>query len=1212
MLKKVFIIVLLLLCLIPTSFAISDDGENLTSYDYYFNASAMEDGDGSFEKPFKNLENNVRVHSVNYIANGEYSLSEDLLISDVSFIGEDSSKTIINCHGCVLNNSKIINLKNITLSDFTIINKGTLTAENTIFSNGYALSIDKYENSYGGAIYTPYNNTKTFTVTIDNCIFENNYAEYGGAIYMDGGILNITNSQFINNTAYNYGGAIACEYNTRLNITKTQFYNSKSINDAGGSIYLKYVNFTLNRVDIVNSTSTFGSAITALNSNLTILRLNAYNNTAKYEGGAIYQLYSSLSLQQSNFINNTARNGGGLFLDNLSSLLIAGNLFENNTALEYGGGIYSLLNPQIRFMNSFKNNNASQNPDLYETSSLNISQIGKGNYTLYVNNATFNGEIPEYYNLNDHGFVSSVKSQQYGGNCWAFASIAALESCILKAGGGELDLSEENMKNLIELYSDYGWSMETNDGGYNDMGIGYLTSWMGPVFEINDTYDDFSTLSTLLDSIMHVQNVIFLKRDNYTDNDEIKKAILQYGGVATGICYYEDYLRGNSYYYYSTLGYTNHAVTIVGWNDTYSKENFYGNPEIDGAWIVKNSWGESWGDNGYFYVSYCDKKLAQVGITESSYTFILNDTMKYDKNYQYDVIGKTNYFLNNENNIWYQNNFVADGDEILAAVSTSFEKTSFWELSVYVNDILRLTQNGSSIAGYYTIALKDYIPLKSGDKFKIIFKISGEGSFSIPISEVAYSNKFLSTNNLSFFSYDGESWHDLYTSASPSTSSIKAFTLTHKLKSNLTLTIVENQLNPVEITANVFDESGELINSGNVSFIIENEKYLLSLVNGSAKFYHNFTKGGLNNVTSEFISDVYDLSSDFRVFNVNITESYISADNLSCYFANQTEFKIKLIDEANNIITDKCVEFFINNQSYENTTDLNGFASVFLKLDIGEYDVNVSFKGDSKYIASSGSFKISVASSVLISNQTQYTLNSKFNFKIFDNNNQTDHGILFINSKEYSIKCNNSGEVNFNINLANGNYLFKVINPISNESKSLNIKVVSRISDNKDISLYFGAKYNYKVRIYDDFGNPAKSGEIVSFTISGKPYKTTSDNLGYCYLPISVNVGSHTIKIQYKGFEVSNKIIVKKTLISKDKTIKKGKTLKFQVKLLNSNGKIQKGKKITFKIKNKKYTAKTNKKGIATVKIGKLKVGKYVITSSFSNVKVKNRITVKK
>lgn len=83
-------------------------------------------------------------------------------------------------------------------------------------------------------------------------------------------------------------------------------------------------------------------------------------------------------------------------------------------------------------------------------------------------------------------------------------------------------------------------------------------------------------------------------------------------------------------------------------------------------------------------------------------------------------------------------------------------------------------------------------------------------------------------------------------------------------------------------------------------------------------------------------------------------------------------------------------------------------------------------------------------------------------------------------------------------------------------------------------------------------------------------------------------------------------------LVTKNLSKKKAKTIKFTAKLVNNQGKILKNKKITFKFKGKTYKIKTNKKGVATLKLKNLKVGKYDMYSIYGKSKVKNTIIIKK
>ncbi|RAP54182.1 MAG: hypothetical protein BZ137_03635, partial [Methanosphaera sp. rholeuAM130] len=503
------------------------------------------------------------------------------------------------------------------------------------------------------------------------------------------------------------------------------------------------------------------------------------------------------------------------------------------------------------------------------------------NYTLFKLESLENiTTLPSYYNLRELNLVTPVKDQGGDGNCWAFAILATLESNILKASNMTYDFSEENMKNVMALYSDYGWNIQTNTGGSDSMPLGYLTSWLGPVNDIDDKYMSGLVLSPVLNSIMHVQNILFLDRKNYTDNDNIKKALMTYGSVAVRIGWYNNFEKGSSYYCYSSKD-QNHLVSIVGWDDNYSRNNFRYAPPGDGAWIIKNSWGTSCGEDGYYYVSYYDTTCA---INSFEYVFLLNDSTRYDKNYQYDIPGLTDYFLSRNESVWYKNIFTATDEEYIEAVSTYFRNNTSYEISLYVNNKLKTSQSGFTNAGYYTIDLNDKILLQPNDIFEVVFKLTQEKESAVPISENISLNKMLYRENISFVSYDGINWVDFYDLACDYENShtyysqvacIKAFTT--KRAADVKLEI-END-NPCHITAKIVDQHDNPINTGNVTFNIGDENITMEVCDSVAEITRILPNGDIT-ITATFNSEEYGTvtkSVETTVTNPETAKLYVEA-----------------------------------------------------------------------------------------------------------------------------------------------------------------------------------------------------------------------------------------------------------------------------------------------------------------------------------------------
>ena len=1062
--------------------SISNNGSDIlkASNDYYFDASVESDGDGSQAKPYKYLTaNRIRANSNIYLANGEYNLDTSKSVQQVNIIGSDVEKTIINYDGIAFTVNNYLSVKNVTFIGSSITNYNQFTAVNTIFMDGYGSKSDSYTNNYGGAIYTAPDKTNAL-VSVDNCTFKNNYAQYGGAIYMGSGVLEVANSLFYDNYAYNYGGAIACEYITNVTVKKSKFYNSISQDDAGGSIYIRQSSvFKGEDITVVNSSATFGGAITTLNTDVSLTGLSMYNNSAKYDGGAIYQMYGDFSLFNSNFENNSAENGGALFIDNSTNVYLRANVFSNNHAENAAGAIFSLFNkftmPFERF-NTFRGNAAEFQDNVYYVNELNLT-IGNRNYTMYNVEINLITTLPIKYSLVDDGFTTAVKDQQASGNCWAFTAIAVLESCILKASGDNLDLSEENMKNIIELYSDYGWKMDTNNGGYNYMPWGYLTSWLGPVSEVNDLFDDHSTLSPVINSVMHVQNIKFLNRGSYTDNDEIKKAILQYGAVGTGIYFDSYYLNQNTYSYYNWVGSAgNHAVTIVGWDDTYSKSNFkFGSSiEGDGAWIVRNSWGPNWGKDGYFYVSYYDATLARPNVENDAYTIILNDTIKFDKNYQYDIAGMTDYFLNSSSKVWYKNKFAATSDEYLAAVSTYFEKTSDWMASVYVNGELKDVLYGNTTPGYYTFNLNKLIFLNAGDVFEVVFNITTDGVAGFPISEIFSLNKLTYAPGISYVSWDGENWNDLYSLSwayathtyTSQVACIKAFTVTDPINTQTSLNISFLEDKPLNITAIVKDEYGNMVKYGNVTFNLNGENQIVGVKDGVANLLYDLNNK-LITVFATFEAEGYNQSSNSSYYSVPKIPIELSLDVVQDY--NNVEILIK----ANKMINENVIVNINGNETLFKL--INGSNILYLKnLTNNIYNIAVLLLEESDYIAESvvDEITIDLHKTVILSDNVTVTddANIIYNITMLDENDKAvvNREIAFtINNATYKNITDENGSALINIMLNKGIYdvdvSFEGDNNYFKANSTNTIKVKGKIYINLDINTY---QNNAFVNIY--------------------------------------------------------------------------------------------------------------------------------------------------
>lgn len=1203
------------------------------SNDIYFNASAESDGRGTQSSPYKYLQyNRLTSGCTAHFADGTYELDfKKGIYSSMTFMGQSAQNTIIKFNGIAFNvgDGYTLTLKDLTLDHATVKNLGTVSATNVIFKNGVAVDDTSYgyDNAYGGAIYnyvsTDYYGyvTNVPKNTLYNCTFLNNSAMYGGAIYLPYGELSLSNCKFINNSAHWFGGAIASDKDSKISVVGTVFENCRSVDDAGGAIYAFSTDLEVRDSTFNNCSANFAGAICSLNSEILISYSNFTNNLARYEGGAVYKMYGSGTVIKSNFTKNAALNGGALFSDNCTSFEIKNSEFASNAATGFGGAIFSNANPKLTVDGvTFTDNKASYNANMLNQSNFSPIVSSTNNYSLFVYKSLFNGTLPARYNLAENGFVTDVKNQQDSGNCWAFAALASLETCVLKASNKTFNFSVENMKNLIEMYSAYGWKMETNEGGYNGMPMGYLASWLGPVNATLDPFDDKGTLSPLLDSEMHIQNIYVLPaRTSYIDNDAIKEAILKYGGLYASYYHSAGYLNSKTNAYYDPYtGNGNHAITVVGWDDNYSKNNFYTAPAGDGAFIVKNSWGSSWGDNGYFYISYYDRVLFAVNKDNQAFTYILNDTVRYTKNYQYDVAGMTDYLITGKKTVWYQNIYNATGNEAIAAVSTFFNTTVDYEISIYVNDVLQLTQNGRHEgSGYYTIPLKEYVPVTVGDIFKIVVKLANpqNGYAAVPISEQLSTTRCYYAPGVSYFSNDGKKWTDLYDYSASAYSHtynsqvacLKAFTVADMQNTTVTLNNITPKVQEFsEIIATVTDAKGKMAKIGEVIFSINGTNYTAGVVDGVAKISVYFDEVGDYVISANYKNNgLYNGSFVQKTVSVTKTDVNLTAYIGDIVYGENPIVNINLTSVAGVNVTGDVVLTISGKKYIVNVVNALAVFEIPEMLDAGEYHIDVSYLGSEKYNAADGATDFTVAKKEITMNVTidkdyrDITVNVNLSEKL--DGNLT----VLVNNTPYTLSYTNGTGSLILKNLTYGNYTISAVftkdnYQTVNVSENVEINSIKTVLEAENVVMYYKDGTRFAVVLKDINGNPLANMNV-TISINGRNYVKQSDENGTASLGLNLESKNYTVvttfggNSKYFGTRSNNTVSILSTLISKDIVKYYRNGTQFYATVLDFKGNPLANTTVMFNINGVFYNKTTDENGTAKLNIW-LRPGKYIIT----------------
>jgi len=314
--------------------------------------------------------------------------------------------------------------------------------------------------------------------------------------------------------------------------------------------------------------------------------------------------------------------------------------------------------------------------------------------SLPVFEARENLQLDPYFDWRVNGGTTPAKDQGSCGSCWDFAAVGQLEGHVRIYDGRIVDLSEQQ---VIDC---------------NTWGAGCDGGWVGAAYEVFESpgaVEESCLPYQVRDDLPCTQDqcqvVARISGYQYIPNNitSIKEALLD-GPVATAMTVVDNlYYYTGGCYETDTSDPTNHAVLIVGWDD-----NACGGA---GAWIVKNSWGTDWGEDGYFYIKY---GVCNIGTSSYQITYIPsiiyvrvdspNGGEVWDSGTQHDIIWVTQREIPDSINIYLSLDGGETYDHTIAhgLVGVSSYTWTVPELPVRTARVKVVAYFNGEVAGYDT------------------------------------------------------------------------------------------------------------------------------------------------------------------------------------------------------------------------------------------------------------------------------------------------------------------------------------------------------------------------------------------------------------------------------------------------------------------------------------------------------------------------------
>lgn len=316
-------------------------------------------------------------------------------------------------------------------------------------------------------------------------------------------------------------------------------------------------------------------------------------------------------------------------------------------------------------------------------------------------------ELPSYFTLRYTGRLGPIKTQPNGG-CWASAATGSVESVLRTFGYGKEILSDINLK----LF--HGFVPERSSNGNHYMATAYFTRRSGPIIKNPDT-DSLYARSPA--TVQYITDARYLPNNP----DIVKKTIMEFGAVYSMTFHHKKNLDTLTNIYYTQTKKINHAVLLVGWNDSLVTKTGVG------AWIAQNSLGPDYGDSGFFYIPYNDPNVLE-------YNAVWPHWIPYEKKstlYYYDTLGSFHSYGFRDTVCYGLVKFSAGKDIEVLKIGTHINAAGtriyakiydhFDDSAGALSGLLAATKPfRCQFAGYYTVDVDHPVKINKGDDFFVM------------------------------------------------------------------------------------------------------------------------------------------------------------------------------------------------------------------------------------------------------------------------------------------------------------------------------------------------------------------------------------------------------------------------------------------------------------------------------------------------------------